>query len=64
MLFKITHEQMLVVYKYIRIQERLKDLCTPHVIRSTVEPRFCKLELAWPRYSPGADEGSQFRGAK
>ena len=30
---------MLVVGEYIRIRERLKDICTPHVIRSTMVSR-------------------------
>ena len=30
---------------YIRTQEQLKEFCTPHMIRSTMVLRFCKLEL-------------------
>ena len=36
-----TREQTLVTDEYIRIRERLKNFCTPHVIRSTMVSRVC-----------------------
>ena len=36
-----THEQTCTADKYIKIQEKLKDFCTPHVIRSTMVSRSC-----------------------
>ena len=45
-----TREQTLVADEYIRIREWLNDLCTSHVIRSTVVCKVCKLELAWLTY--------------
>ena len=39
--FLNTREQMLVLDEYIRIQEQLKQFCTPHVIRSTMVSRVC-----------------------
>ena len=39
-----------VAYKNIRIQQLLKDLCTPHVINIMMVTSFCKLELPWLRH--------------
>ena len=47
MSFLHTCEQMLLVDENIGVRERLKDCWTPHVIRSTVMPGFCKSELVW-----------------
>ena len=48
--FLSTREQTLIVNEYIRIWEWLNDFCTPHVIRSTIVSRICKLDLSWPSY--------------
>ena len=45
-----TGEQLLVSDKNIRIQDRLKDFQTLHVIRSTLMPSICESELVWPSY--------------
>ena len=38
---KTNYTVLLISDEYIRIQEQLNDFCTPHVIRSTMVPRFC-----------------------
>ena len=50
LLFLTDHELTLIADEYIRIQEQLKHFCTPHMIRSTMVPRFCLFELVWPSY--------------
>ena len=45
------HRQLLMADENIIILDQLKDFWTPHVIRSTMMPSFCKLELAWLNYS-------------
>ena len=46
----MTHKQTLVLYENITIQRQHKNIYTPHMIRSTMVPNFCKLELPQPSY--------------
>ena len=48
--FLTTRKLTLVSDEYIRIQDQRKHFCTPHVIRNTMMPSFCKFEVVWPRY--------------
>ena len=52
MWFLATCEWTLVTYKNIRIQTWCKNIWTPHVIRSSMVPSFCRLELSQPSYRP------------
>ena len=38
-----THELMFVADEYIKIQEQLKDACTPHIIMSMMMPGLANL---------------------
>ena len=42
--------KLFVSHEYIRIQIKLKNIFNPHVTRSTVMPRFCRLELPLRTY--------------
>ena len=45
-----TRKQTLITYENIRAQRQRKNIRTPHMIRSPMVSRFCKLELPQPSY--------------
>ena len=52
MLFTMTRKQTLIACKKIRVQRQHKIFYIPLMIRSTMVPNFCRLELPQAGYHP------------